>query len=465
MTRGRKAAVNFREFCRFVGNVDPVKHQEEQVEACQDIGDNPNGGQKVIVVAPPGSGKSQLIGVLFLAWMIGRYPDEHWGLMSYADKPAWKQSTAIRRIIEKEKAYHFTFPHVKKDPSSWGSSEFIVQRAKIIDQHPTLRSGGTQSAVVSYRFSGLVFDDPISEKQARNAEQLQKAWDNYLITITTRLIDGAPQMIIGTRWVDDDFIGSLLQRKREGWRIIHIKALDKNGKTYWPPDGKGNGYSQKFMEDKQALDPELFQVAYMGEPGKEGTGIIKKLAVYREAASTQLVKDMDLLVAVGWDTAFKDKEKNDYTVGYVGGLDEYGIIWILDRRKDRFTTPVLIDEIYNVQETWEPFAQWVEDSGGGTPATQVIVAESPDVPILSVPVTHGGKRSRAHALVPYIKGGRVVFSRHAEWFSDSKYNLTRFPFISHDDDIDALWVLVGNLIQMTHPAEYEKRRHMRIRMG
>ncbi|KKL98335.1 hypothetical protein LCGC14_1825480, partial [marine sediment metagenome] len=49
------------------------------------------------------------------------------------------------------------------------------------------------------------------------AEQLEKAWNNYLMTVTTRLIDMAWQMVIGTRWVDDDFIGSLLQRKLEGW--------------------------------------------------------------------------------------------------------------------------------------------------------------------------------------------------------------------------------------------------------
>ena len=463
MARGRKAAKSFREFCRFIGDLDPVAHQKEQVDACQDIGDNPQGGQKYIVVAPPGSGKSQLIGVLFIAWMIGKYPDEHVGLLSYADKPAHKQSDAIRKIIVESKPYHFTFPSIKKDPSSWGKAECRVQRKSLIDHQPTLRCGGTQSAVVSYRMSGLVFDDPISQKQSRNAEQLEKAWDNYLMTVTTRLIDMAWQMVIGTRWVDDDFIGSLLQRKIEGWEVIHIRALDDDGKTYWPPDGKW-GYSQKFMDDKKLLDPELFQVAYMGEPGKEGTGIIKKLPVYREVPDLDMIKRLDLLVAVGWDTAFKDKEKNDYTVGYVGGLDAYGVIWILDRRKGRFTTPKVIDEIYDVQEEWNPYEQWVEDSGGGTPAVQTIQAESPDIPLLTVPVTRGGKRSRAHALVPYIKGGRVTFARHATWFENSRYNLTRFPFITHDDDIDALWVLVGNLLNMTHPASYEDRERRRLRM-
>ncbi|KKN03590.1 hypothetical protein LCGC14_1106210 [marine sediment metagenome] len=463
MARGRRAAKNFREFVRFVGGLDPVKHQKEQVEACQDIGDNPNSGRKYIVVAPPGSGKSLLIGVLFVAWMIGKYPDEHIGLLSYANQPAWKQSAAVRRIIEKSKPYHFTFPGIEKDPSSWGSSEFKIGRKSLIDQHPTLRCSGTQSAVVSYRFSGLVFDDPISQKQSSNAEQLEKAWDNYLMTITTRLIDNAWQMVIGTRWVDDDFIGSLFLRKLEGWKIIHVKALNPDGTTYWPPDGK-YGYSQKFMEDKKTLDPELFQVAYMGEPGKEGTGIIKKLPVYREVPTLEMIKKLDLLVAVGWDTAYKDKEKNDYTVGYVGGLDAYGVIWILDRRKGRFTTPKLIEQIYEIQEAWNPYEQWVEDSGGGTPAVQIVVAETPGIPLTTVTPTQGGKRSRAHALVPYIKGGRVTFSRHAEWFENSRYNLTRFPFITHDDDIDALWVLVSNLVGMTHPAEYEKREIRRLRM-
>lgn len=464
--RGARAAKSFREFCRFVGGVDPVPHQERWVEACQDIGDNPLGDQKYIIVAPPGSGKSQMIAVWFAAWFIGRHPESHTGLLSYANKPAWDRSKAVRDIIRNEPAYHYTFPDVQRDPSSWGASGFRVKRPRKDDPHPTMLAGGTKSAVVSYRLGGLILDDAIDQKQAANSDQRQKAWDNYEMAIMTRLIDKSWQMCIGTRWSADDFISELLKRKSEGWELIHVPALDmpERKHSYWQPDGHDNGYSDEYMALKEQLDPELFQVQYMGDPSASAIGIIKKLLTYKEVPDVELVKKMDLLVGVGWDTAYKDKERNDYSVGYVGGLDRYGRIWILDRKKDRYTTPRLIEKIEEVDAEWDPYNQWVEDTSGGTPAIQMIMQECGDLPIEAVLPSQGGKRSRAHALAPFIHSGRVIFPKFVEWYEDAKYFITRFPFLSMDDDIDALWTLVSQLLQITHPAEYEHRNRARLDM-
>ena len=464
LKRGKKAAKEFREFVRFIAGFDPVAHQEKWVEACQLIGDEPRGGHKFIIIAPPGSGKSTLIGVLFLAWMIGKYPEDSLGLLSYENKQAWKRSNAIRRIII-SKAYHFTFPNIRRDPQSWGSAEFRVKRADIVSPHATLRAGGTKSAVVGDRFMGLVLDDAVDFKQAANTTQLDKAFDNYEQSVLTRLKDYSWQMSIGTRWCGPDFIGRLLKRKHEGWIPIHIPALDRYGKTYWPPDGKGNGYSDKFMEIKKLESPALFAMQYMGDTTGGETQIIKKLTKYKEVPSKELIEEKDLLVAVGIDSAYKEKEKNDFSVCYVGGLDSYGRIWILDRRKGRFSTPMLMDEIYDIQEEWEPFCQWIEDSGAGTPAVQIIMAESPDIPMDTVLPSQGGKRSRAHALAPYIHRGQIVFPKMAAWLEGAEYELTHFPYTSHDDDIDALWTLVSQLLDVPHPSAYDRRRDARgVRM-
>ena len=104
------------------GGIKIGKHQKEWIRVCQEIGDNPFADKGYIIVAPPGSGKSYLIAVLFISWMIGRYPNEHFGLISYADKPAWDRAVAVRNILETSPTYHRIFPHIEKDPQSWGSS-------------------------------------------------------------------------------------------------------------------------------------------------------------------------------------------------------------------------------------------------------------------------------------------------------------------------------------------------------
>jgi predicted phage terminase large subunit-like protein len=215
------------------------------------------------------------------------------------------------------------------------------------------------------------------------------------------------------------------------------------------------------MEDKKFESPELFAVQYMGDVSGGESQIIKQLATYDEVPNKELIEEKDLLVAVGVDPAYKDKEKNDFSVCYVGGLDAHGRIWILDRRKGRFSTPELMDELYDIQEEWEPFTQWVEDSAAGTPAVQTIQAESPDVPLETVPPSQGGKRSRVHALSPYIHRGQIIFPKMAAWFEDAKYQLTHYGFTGFDDDPDALWTLVSQLLDVPHPSAYDRRRDAR----
>ena len=236
LRRGREASVDFEYFCRFVLNIKKAKHQEEWFKLAQEIGDDPD-GKKVIIIAPPGSGKTTVVGVGLTSWMIGRYPDRHYGLFVYADKPAWERSLAIRKLIEFDSTYHFTFSHIKPDFTAWDKSTFRIQRQNMADPHPTLRAGGTGSSVVSYRINGLIIDDPMSQRTAATAELRQKTFVNYEEAIETRLTSDAWQFWIGTRWSDDDFIGRMLARKNRGnFEVIHTQAISNNGLSYWPSE-------------------------------------------------------------------------------------------------------------------------------------------------------------------------------------------------------------------------------------
>lgn len=429
-----------------------MAYQDDWIEVCQSIGDDPYGGQRDIIVAPPGWGKSEVIAVLFNAWMIGRHARDnfHLALLSYGNKPAFARSRAIRGLIKNEPTYRLVFPDI--EPAlPWGAGEFNVHRGRQGDSHPTMLCGGTRSAVVSFRINCLTLDDAIDQKQNANLDQREKAWENYVSAISTRLTKGAPQLNIGTRWGDDDFIAQLV--KQGGWKLHHISAMTRRGRSS-APWAKTTRELLKIKHDM----PELFQVQYLGDPGAKGIGIIKRVATYKEVPSQDLVKDLDLLVAASWDTALKQGQQHDYTVGYVGGLDPYRRIWILDRRKDRYTSPQLIDEITDVQEEWDPYYQWIEDTAQGTAAVQTVEREVLDLlPLEPVPVTAGGSRSRANALAPYFNSRRVILPKFAEWYEDSKYCLTRYPYIAHDDDIDAMYILVTKLLVLPHPSTFSRR--------
>lgn len=495
-----KARNDFEYYCRLVlrddfGNpIKIAKHQRSWIEACQKMGDEPEAGHKTLIIAPPGSGKSVLLGIGFISWMIGKFPYKHIGLISYADKVAHDRALSIRNLIAGNKAYKLPFPSdiewaeainahpVIPDRTSWGKSNFRLLRDNEADPHPTLRAGGAMSSVVAYRLNGLVIDDPMDIKNSATSDLREKTFKNYENAIVTRLTDGAWQLCIGTRFADDDFIGRIM--KRGGWNVIHVTALTKSGKTYWP-----EAYSQAFMEEKRIKSPSLFYTQYMGDTKMGSLGIIKKLQTYGgeievkknrdiPAMTTGKIHDsvilnklylngeeIDLLIGFGIDAALKDKQQNDYTVIYIGGIDKTGKLWIIDRIKDRMGTPELVNKILELYAKYHPFTIWIEDAAGGTPAIQTLMAETPYLPTIPVNPTHGGKRSRANALSPYLHGGHVLFPKESVWFEDAEHYLTHFGSTDYDDDLDALFVLCNNLLSIKHPDSYSSENRPKLKIS
>lgn len=450
--------MNFEEFLRFVMDIKPGSHQKQLVAELQWIGDNPKSAAKLLVVMPPGGGKSTLL-TAFVAWMIGRYPEEHYGLFSYADPVGWDRSGAVKEVIEHSRAYHITFPTVVPG-NHWGTSSLTVARDRLGDIHPTLRAGGMNSSIVSYRLNGLVIDDPHDPKNVTSVRQRQKVIKNYDDAVKTRMLNGAWQIVISTRWADGDFVGVLL--KRRGWKLIHIKALvKKSGKvdSYWPSE-----YPLPMLEAIRYETPALFAVQYMGDTTGAETSIIRKLHTYEE--DPHLLADrLELMCCAGWDTAMKDKEQNDFFVCYIAGLDKYGRVYILDRFKGRIGLPEMMDIVNEQHEEWKLWYVWIEDTASGTPAVQMLLANMPHIRALPVPATSGGKTPRVHSLAPLIHGGHVLFPHNAEWFQDCEYELTHYGFTDHDDDTDALYVLLSSLTQIRHPASTWERPNIRITMS
>jgi predicted phage terminase large subunit-like protein len=397
-----------------------------------------------------------------MAWMLGRNPHRHHGLLSYSDQVSWARSRAVKQLIEASPAYKLVFPDVKPYTKKWGDTEFILdikknskrQRRESGDPHPTLRAGGATSAVVAYRLNGLLFDDPHDQKNSASPQQREKVHRNYNDAIKTRLTSDAWQVLIGTRWAEDDFIGYVTKQK--GWQVLHTRALSSNGRSYWP-----EAYDFDFLDTIRFETPNLFAVQYLGDTTGGEAGIIRHVRTYSDPPLV-INKEKKLLVGIGLDTAMKEREKNDFSVGYVGGLDRYGRLYLLDRFKGRWGLPELLDQLTDYYEKWRPTFVWVEDTANGTAAVQTLVSQS-TMPVVPVPYT-GDKYQRANTLSPYLHGGHVLFPRYAEWYEDSKFQLTHFGNTRHDDDLDALFILVDELIQMRHPSHHLRRPKIKIRM-
>ncbi|KKK49985.1 hypothetical protein LCGC14_3129560, partial [marine sediment metagenome] len=226
LERVAKARDDFPTFVSLIWKFSPLKHQKRWMKELKRM----VAGEikELLIVAPRGSGKSALVGVLFLAWMIGCNPDKHYGLFSYTDKIAYRRSRAIRNIIQYDPIFKLIFPGLEKDPRQWSRESFSLKREDSTDLHPTLIAAGSTSAIISSRLDGLVYDDPHDEKNSKSPTKRREVVETYDTSIYFCLQGDAWTVCIATRYADDDLPGIFINR---GFTVIHQRAITQSYNT------------------------------------------------------------------------------------------------------------------------------------------------------------------------------------------------------------------------------------------
>ena len=451
LARAAKARGDFSLFIALVWKFTPMKHQKAWIKELKKVVSGET--QELLLVAPRGAGKSALVAVLFLAWMIGNNPTKHYGLISYTDKIAYRRSRALRNVIEFDPVYRLIFPDVKPDFSNWSRESFNVKRPDTTDLHPTCIFAGSTSAIVSSRLDGLVYDDPHDEKNSKTAPKRRAVVETYDGTIYLCLQGEHWVVCICTRYADDDLPGRFIER---GFTYLRQRAITRSYVKGTARMSQERSYAPKLkslasLRKERERNPAVFELQMQGNTKSTGGTAIKRLVTYQE---NELPELQLLLIQAGTDTNYKDAEVNDYCVIFVGGLDKKGNVWMLDRRKGRWDVDELADLIIELHTMWHFKNNWVEDSSKGTPAVTLVRKKTPRVPCeLQLP-SSGGKRPRASSIAPYLNSGQVKWPAKAKWLQDAEYYLTHFPNVDHDDDLDALFMLLNNLFQAIHWSNY-----------
>ncbi len=462
LKRVAKARSDFPAFVDLVWKFSPLKHQKRWFKELERIvsGEIP----ELLFIAPRGAGKSALVGVLFLAWMIGNNPNKHYGLVCYGDKQAWRRSKAIRSLLEFDPVYKLVFPNIKPDKRNWSRESFTVQRTDTADLHPTLTAVGSDSGIISSRLDGLVYDDPHDERNSKSSTKRRQVVETYDNAIFPCLEGLAWTVCIATRYADDDLPGIFINR---GFVVIHQRAKTRSYNARTKIE-KELSYAPTLISlaDLRKMDernPLVFALQMQGDTTGGTAAIIKRLVTYQ---AKELPDLGDLLIQAGTDTNYKDGEANDYIVIYIGGMDKAGNVWMLHREKGRWDVEELADLFISLHRDWRYSNNWIEDTHKGTPAVTVLKKRAAFVPAELQPPSRGGKRSRASSIASYLNSGQVKWPAAAEWLKDAEYYLTHYGHTDYDDDLDALYMMLSNLLQAIHPQNYGAGRpKMRITIG
>lgn len=399
---------------------------------------------RLIIDCPPRHGKSQLATRFLPPWFIGRDPYRNIIVATYGDDFAEDFGREVREYMQSD-VYREIFPNVQ-----------LAYGSRAADRLKTSAGGNLFFVGRKGRTTGrgadlILIDDPIKDdEEARSPTVRDKVWNWFLRTVSTRLMTVSGRIvIIMTRWHEDDPVGRLTDpnnpyynaKEAAKWRIVHLPALAeeddplgrKPGEALWP-----ERFTREYLEAMRSLDPVGFSALYQGRPTPE-QGDFFKAEYIRTYQPRELPQNLRYYAAS--DHAVGDKQRHDFTVLLVVGVDEQDQIWLIDCWWNRAQTDVVAEAMIDFMQKY-PIQMWWAESGHISksigPFLRKRMKERKVFCAIDEQPANVDKRVRAQSIQGRMAMGMVLFPRFAPWFAKAKSELLSFDGGTHDDFVDAL---------------------------
>jgi len=407
---------------------------------------------KLAVFMPPGSAKSTYASILFPPWLMQRQPKANLLAASHTTELAEKWGRRVRNLVNEHSAELGITP----SPDSQAAGRWSTQSGA------EYYAAGVGTGIAGFRAKYGIIDDPIRSRQDADSELIRdRIWDWYINDFRTRLVPNAAEILIQTRWHEDDLAGRALNHSK--WHVISLPAIaeagDQLGRTVgeplWADDNYG--YGEQLLDLRNNTPARTWSALYQQRPAPEDGDYFKKewLRPYDKAPARATMR-----VYGGSDYAVT-ADGGDFTVHAVVGLDPEGRMYLLDLWRGQTASDEWIESLCDLVKEWKPLG-WAEEQGqirsGIGPFLDRRMRERKAYVFREQFPTRGDKAIRAQSIRGRMALEGLYVPIAASWYPDLRSELLSFPAGKHDDQVDALG-LVGQLLdKMTsgqHPAKPE----------
>lgn len=410
---------------------------------------------RLIIQAPPRSGKSELFSRRFPAWAFGQNPNLQIIAASYSTDLASRMNRDVQRIIDSEE-YQGVFPETtlngKNIATVSGQSLRNSEIFEIVGHAGAYRSAGVGAGITGMGADIGIIDDPVKDAKEANSQTVRDAiWDWYTTTFYTRLSPKSGILLGMTRWHEDDLAGRLLREMAndgDQWRIVSFPAIAEEDEEY-RNEGEAlhpERYDlERLTKIKKAVGSQAWNALYQQRPSSKGGDIIKGAWFKRYSVLPRMKR-----IIITADTAQKTKQHNDYSVLLVAGVGHDGGLYVLDLIRGKWEAPELeqkVSDVWNKYKSLGVHKVYVEDKSSGTSLIQNIQRKQ-RIPIEGVQVDTD-KYTRVLGVQGYIESGYIYLPNDAEWIEDFIKECEAFTATDshkHDDQVDAMVMAITELM-------------------
>lgn len=413
------------------------KHLTYIQERLKDVADGKI--KKLMLFVPPRHGKSELTTVRFSAWWLENRPESRVIIGAYNQTLANKFSRKIFKIAS---------PRVT-----------LNKKRTAVEDWETEAGGGLRAVGVGGGITGMggdliIIDDPVKNREEANSETYrEKVWDWYTDDLYTRMEPGAAIILIMTRWHEDDLAGRILASDdAPNWTVIKLPAEAEEDDPLGRLPGEAlcpERYDVDALHNLKTVMGSSYQALFQQRPAAAEGEIFKRQwwNYYKNAPRFSRIYQ-------SWDTAFKAKQENDYSVCTTWGVADNGY-YLIDVWKGRIEFPELKRMVLTLASQFNPMQILVEDKASGQSLIQELKRDT-RLPIKPIKVDKD-KIARAYAVSPEMEAGNVYLLEDAAWLRDYIDEMSAFPNSAHDDAVDSTTQALSEMILFRRePARWQR---------
>ncbi len=350
--------------------------------------------RRLIVTMPPQHGKSVGSTTLLPAYLLGLDPDLRVAIASYSAALANKFNRRVQRIIE-SKEYAELFPQTTiKQGGKPANYIRTADEVEIIGRRGELLSVGREGALTGNRVDVFILDDLYKDAiEANSPVTRENCWEWYTSVVRTRMHNLSRELIVFTRWHEEDLIGRIARRERvvqltdwaqipkvgrNEWLHLNFEALKESLPTSLDPRSEGEALwpeqqDVELLRAKRQLDAARFECMYQGRPAPQGGLLYGEGFTCYDTLPREVVRWGNYT-----DTA---DTGDDYLCSICYAVDVDGVIYLTDvvySREPMEVTEGLVAEMLRCTQTRQAA---IESNNGGRGFARAVQRLVPEVRI------------------------------------------------------------------------------------
>ncbi len=400
--------------------------------------------RRLMILMPPGSAKSTYASQCFPAWYLGRHPEGSVIAASHTQDLADRFGRRVRNLVASEAHRNVFDCGVAADRQAVGQWE--------TEKGGEYYAAGVGGSLTGRRGDIGIIDDPVRGREDADSERARRAiWEWYVNDFLPRLKPGAPQILIMTRWHQDDLGGRLIEREAGEWHVIELamEALPNDplgrqpGERLWP-----EWFTLEMVEIAKR-DPRAWNALYQQCP------IVEEGDYFKLDWFTPFVHLPESVTCYGASDYAVTEGGGDYTEHGIFAVDPLGILYIIDWWRGQTAPDIWVERQCDLILRHEP-ACWFGEKGAIEKAVKPYLtyrmSERRAYCRLEWLPSVAEKTARARSFQAMASMNKVMVPLEAPWKSELIGQLTRFPAGKYDDGVDVCSLIGRGLKMMPRPA-------------